>query len=115
MLELCQQANRPDTLIRIVCHELESWFLGDLAAVEQGLNIRPGKLSKLQNNKKYRNPDNIAAAKQESKKITSTYQQISSSKEIAKHLNINNNKSHSFNVFIQGLKRLLSEPTNIDR
>jgi hypothetical protein len=27
--DLCQQAGKPDALIRIVCHELESWFLGD--------------------------------------------------------------------------------------
>jgi hypothetical protein len=115
LFKLCQQGNRPDTLIRIACHELESWFLGDLAAVEKGLNLRPGKLSRLQNNQKYRNPDNIAAAKQELKKISSTYQQISSSKEIANHLNIHNNKSHSFNVFIQGLQKLLLSPTNIEQ
>ena len=54
---MCQQANRPDTLIRIACHELEAWYLGDLAAVEQGLELK--KLGKLQNQRKYRNPDNI--------------------------------------------------------
>jgi hypothetical protein len=55
LLELCQKGNKSDILIRIACHELESWFLGDLAAVEQGLNLKSGKLKKLQNNQKYRN------------------------------------------------------------
>ncbi|MDR1306402.1 MAG: DUF4276 family protein, partial [Treponema sp.] len=35
--ELCKLAendNHPDTLVRIACSELESWFLGDLSAVE---------------------------------------------------------------------------------
>lgn len=30
---LCEEGGRPDTLIRIPCHELEAWFLGDLRAV----------------------------------------------------------------------------------
>lgn len=31
--EICQNASDAQVLIRIICHELESWFLGDLAAV----------------------------------------------------------------------------------
>ena len=53
LFKLCQQGNRPDTLIRIPCHEMESWYLGDLAAVEKALEIRSGKLVKLQNKAKY--------------------------------------------------------------
>ena len=30
LFELCEQGGRSDALIRIVCHELESWFLGIL-------------------------------------------------------------------------------------
>lgn len=32
---LCQEGGRENCLVRIVCHELESWFLGDLEAVGQ--------------------------------------------------------------------------------
>lgn len=46
------------TIIRIACHELESFYLGDLAAVEFGM-LQNG-LSKQQNKSKYRTPDNIA-------------------------------------------------------
>lgn len=34
---ICRDAGKPNALIRIACHELESWYLGDLSAVEQGL------------------------------------------------------------------------------
>lgn len=47
---LSNNSGRSDTLIRIVCHELESWFLGDLAAVEKAFDLKTGKLSKKQNN-----------------------------------------------------------------
>ncbi len=109
LLELCQQGNRADTLIRIVCHELESWFLGDLAAVEKGLQIQTGTLSKLQNKQKFRTPDNIAAAKQELKKIVSSYQPISGSRAIAQHLNLDSNTSKSFQIFLEGVNKIITE------
>ena len=33
LVALCAKAGRPDTMVRLVCQELESWYLGDLAAV----------------------------------------------------------------------------------
>ena len=107
--QLCQQGNRNDTLIRIVCHELESWFLGDLQAVEKGFKLKNGKLSKLQDKVKYRNPDNISSPKQELRKLVSLYQPVSGSRAIAKHLNLEANKSKSFQVFICGLEKLIGE------
>ncbi len=65
--DLCQQAGKPDALIRIVCHELESWFLGDLAAVENAFNIKG--LAKQQNHKKFRDPDRLANASEELGKL----------------------------------------------
>ncbi|MGV2390610.1 MAG UNVERIFIED_CONTAM: DUF4276 family protein [Microcystis novacekii LVE1205-3] len=35
--EICQNASDAQVLIRIICHELESWFLGDLAAGGKGV------------------------------------------------------------------------------
>ena len=65
--DLCQQAGKTDALIRIVCHELESWFLGDLAAVENAFNIKG--LAKQQNQKKFRDPDRLANASEELGKL----------------------------------------------
>ncbi|MGB5769796.1 MAG: DUF4276 family protein [Crocosphaera sp.] len=110
--DLCQQSGRSDSLIRIVCHELESWFLGDLAAVEKAFNLRQGKLSQKQNNAKYRDPDQLNSAKQELKKLVDNYQQISGSREIGQYLeveNIEKNTSYSFKVFIQGVRKILEE------
>lgn len=104
--QLCQQAGREDVLIRIVCCELESWFLGDLKAV--GKAFGKEKLSRLQNNKKYRNPDQLNCAKQELRKLVAEYQPISGSRKIAQYLDLNNNTSQSFKVFIQGLNQILN-------
>jgi hypothetical protein len=69
-IEMCEKAGRTDALIRIVCHELESWFLGDLSAVDKALTANCKKqVSKLQAKEKFRNPDAIRSAKQEQKPL----------------------------------------------
>jgi hypothetical protein len=104
--QLCFEGGRTDILIRIVCHELESWFLGDLLAVEKAFDLRG--LARLQDKSKFRNPDKLGNPSNELKKIVPNYQKLGGSKEIAKHLNIRNNRSISFNVFIDGLCRILA-------
>ncbi len=101
---LCQQAGRTDTLIRIVCHELEAWFLGDLAAVEKAFQIK--RLAKQQEKKKFRNPDHLTNASQELDRLVKNYEKLSGAIAIAPHLNLINNRSHSFQVFIKGVQKL---------
>jgi hypothetical protein len=63
------------SIIRIACHELENFYLGDLLAVERAFNK---KLPQRQTSTKFRNADNLANAKQELNKITDKkYQPIS--------------------------------------
>lgn len=105
---ICNAAGKPNTLVRIACHELESWYLGDLQAVETGLSIKG--LAKKQQQQKYRDPDRLANPKQELKIITeNTYQQIAGSRRIAPYMKIEGNCSVSFNVFLMGVKRLIKE------
>lgn len=94
------------TLIRVACHELESFYLGDLAAVENGLTLNG--LSAKQNSKKFRTPDTLSNAAEELLKLTKKqYQKISGSRSIAPHLKIDgSNRSHSFNILLNGIKKL---------
>jgi hypothetical protein len=103
LISLAAGGRRPETLVRIVCTELESWFLGDMQAVEKAFNI---DLKYQKNKSLFRNPDSIQNAKQELKKLAPKYQQISGSQNISKFMDIENNRSHSFNVFISGVKKL---------
>ena len=105
---ICQSAGKPDTLVRIVCRELESWYLGDLTAVATA--IGPGNLGNRQNKEKYRNPDDLVKPSKELETIAPKYQKIAGSRVIGQHLSIQNNRSHSFRVFINGLQNLLTHP-----
>ncbi|TCL76782.1 uncharacterized protein DUF4276 [Hydrogenispora ethanolica] len=101
------EAGRPDTLIRIACYELESWYLADLAAVEAGLQI--AGLTGRQNKRLFRNPDVIPNPAHELQRIAPSYQKLSGSRAIGPYLDPENMRSDSFRVFISGIRRLCSD------
>jgi len=107
LLDKCRVAHKPDTIVRIACHELESFYLGDLKAVEKGLGING--LSKLQNKRRFRAPDNLPNPAEELISLTKRfYQKVSGSRAIGPHLNLKNNFSHSFNVLVRTIKHIVS-------
>ncbi|MBT8420842.1 MAG: DUF4276 family protein [Gammaproteobacteria bacterium] len=112
LVNICRDAGKPEALVRIVCHELESWYLGDLSAVEKGLQI-PGAAKK-QNTKKFREPDRLANPAQELRKLTGNkYQKVAGSRRIGPCLSLDNNRSVSFGFFISGVRKIIpctSEP-----
>ncbi|MCC5847660.1 MAG: DUF4276 family protein [Verrucomicrobia bacterium] len=104
---------QPATIIRIACRELEAFYLGDLKAVEQGLKVKG--LSRKQQSKKYRQPDSTQSPKQELRQLTNNrYQPISGSRAISPHLDLTGvNRSHSFGVLIEGIRRLTRDGPHI--
>jgi len=108
LLEKCRQADKPSTTVRIACHELESFYLGDLQAVDKGLEI--GSLSKLQKKRKYREPDSLSNPARELMALTkNSYQKVSGSRVISKYLNLENNLSHSFNALVKAIKCIITD------
>ena len=106
LVSLCAEAGRPEALVRIACHELESFYFGDMAAVEAGLGIR--NLSALQRKSKYRVPDSIENPCDKLHNLTGgIYQNVSGSRSIGPLLSLENNTSHSFNVLLSGIRKLL--------
>jgi hypothetical protein len=110
LLRLCEEGRRPNTLVRIVCHELEAWFLGDLAAVENAYHLRG--IAKRQGQAKYRDPDNVPNAEQELRRLAPLYQKIAGSRRIAPHMNLHNNTSRSLRVLLDGILRLTRNNSN---
>jgi len=106
LTDKCAEAGKPHALVRIACHELESWFLADLAAVEVGLRI-PG-LATHQNKRQYRSPDALPSPSRTLLRLAPAYQKVSGASAIGSHLNPDNRRSRSFAVFVDGLRRLLS-------
>ncbi len=105
---LCKQAGRPDALIRIACQELESWYLGSLAALSCAYS-RP-KLALLSRQAKYRDPDHLANPSGELSRMIPGFRKIEGARRMGKAMpiNENENRSRSFRIFVQGIQKLSS-------
>ncbi|BAU26181.1 uncharacterized protein DUF4276 [Aneurinibacillus soli] len=103
---LCREAGCEDVLIRIACHELESWFLGDLLAVERAFNEN-GLFEKHGQKSKFREPDKLNNAAQELKKIIPSYQKVNGARKIAAYISIERNRSLSFRRLYEGINRMI--------
>ncbi|ACF13740.1 conserved hypothetical protein [Chloroherpeton thalassium ATCC 35110] len=97
--------------IRIVCKELEAWFIGDFIAIEKAFprfSANPHR-----NKRKYENPDMIIKPSQELMKIIPEYSgrvhlaKGKTAEAISPFLNIENNRSTSFTHFINAIQALL--------
>lgn len=105
LLKLCAAANKTRVVVRIACREIESFYLADLAAVEQGLNITD--LARNQEKAKFRQPDRLHSPSKELRDLTGgLYQKVGGSRAIAKYLDLQNTRSASFRALISGIRKL---------
>ncbi|WP_082853042.1 DUF4276 family protein [Bordetella ansorpii] len=105
--ERCEQSGRKDTLIRLVCQELESWYLGDLAALARAFDVP--KIDSPANRKRYAEPDSWQKPSLEVKRLAPAFQKSSGARAMALHLNPGANRSHSLRVFESGVRRMAEE------
>lgn len=106
-------ARRFHVVNRIAIEELESWFLGDLPALRRAFSSLPSKLPR----RLSANPDNVSGGTWEALHsflknhgiYRNSYPKIEAARKIAPHLDIENNRSRSFRVFISGVKALAAQ------
>lgn len=103
---ICRQSGRPETLVRIACRELESFYLGDLEAVEQAFGL--SGLTRQQERRMFREPDSLNNAAQELRKLTGgTYQKLRGSRDLGVRLRVDGgNRSVSFGHLLEGIQRI---------
>lgn len=89
--------------IRVVCQELESWFLGD----SQAVNKAYPRCRFSNGTAKYRNPDAMNNASQKLGELTGDFSKVGRASMIAAHLDPARNVSRSFMVFFQTLQQHL--------
>jgi hypothetical protein len=102
IIDICEQSGNCQKLVRIVCRELEAWYIGDFVAVNQA--YPQFEYQTLVGKAKYRNPDTCNAY-DEIKKLIPEFQKVGGAKKIAPFIDIENNKSSSFQQTMSGLIR----------
>lgn len=97
--------------IRIVCKELESWFLGDVNAIEKA--FPRFKSEHLVNKSEVRDVDSIVKPSSYLLRVIPEFSKreylpkIETAERIAPFLDIDNNTSRSFNQMIQAIRYLV--------
>ena len=104
--ELCRHGHRDDTLIRIVCQELEAWYLGDPDALADAFCDE--KLRRIKNQPRYRNPDSIVKPSTFIKWRIPSFGKRSGARAMAQLISRDRNRSHSFAVFLDGVEKLVN-------
>jgi hypothetical protein len=106
--EKCTRSGRGETLIRLVCQELESWYLGDLEAMDRAFASR---LDTQRYKKRFTNPDALKKPSAEIERLIPTFQKRSGARRMGQCLNLqlHKNRSRSFRVFVSGVQKLADD------
>jgi hypothetical protein len=106
LLEVCRSHGRPDTLVRLVCQELESWYIGDIEALALAFD---SSLDTPSLRKRFADPDAWQKPSSELKRLIPEFQKGSAARGMARYLREAGNLSDSFNVFVAGVRRMAGE------
>lgn len=103
LLSLCRNAGRPDTIVRLVCQELESWYLGDLPALSKAYGDAKCNTPALR--KKYADPDDWQKPSVQVEQMIPEFSKRSGARLMARQLSVTN-QSASYRTFIKTVQEL---------
>jgi hypothetical protein len=104
--DLCIPNGTCPFLIRIACRELESWYLGDMTAIQSAYPSFNAGYYK--NKAKFRNPETCHSS-EELIKVIHGFEKGTAAKTIPKFMIEDRNTSHSFRHLVSGIRRFLAE------
>ena len=105
LISICSDLQPGNYLIRIACKELENWYLGDLHSVD--LVYPDSNASVMVHKAKFRDPD-VLNGSEEMMKFSNRFSKSHASREMGKIINLDNNRSTSFNHLISGIFKIIT-------
>lgn len=104
--DLCSVRAPEDVLIRIVCQELEAWYLGEPDALAEAFEQE--SLRRIGSRSRLRQPDEVPYPARELTRLVPQFQKVSGARLLAEHLTRERNRSPSFHAMLDGIERLAS-------
>lgn len=101
----CDEGGRADALIRVVCHELEAWYLGDVESLASAYPASAGRLRRELGKRRYRDPDAVVAPSKVLEALIPEFSKRSAARAMGGRLT-RSNRSRSYGVFLEGVERL---------
>lgn len=100
---------RPETSVRIVCQELEAWYLGDPAALAEAFD--DARISSIVSRARFRDPDTVTQPARVLSELVPTFQKVSGARALGPLLDPARNRSRSFRALIEAVQRF-ARPTD---
>ena len=104
---LCRAGHRDDTLIRIVCQELEAWYLGEPDALADAFGREA--VRSIGQKARIREPDAVPRPSEAVERLVPEFQKVSGARRMARHLTRERNGSTSFRVFMAGIEAVAAD------
>ena len=105
--QLCSDAGRSDTLVRIVCQELEAWYLGEPDAMAEAFGNE--ELRGIGQKARFRDPDSVQHPSREIERLVLMFQKVSGARSMAQFLSRERNKSPSFQSLLSGIDKIVAQ------
>ena len=106
LVELCRRAGRDDVLVRVVCRELEAWYLGEPEALVRAFPHAGARVRRELRRRRFRNPDEVVNPSAAVAQFIPDFQKRLGARRIGALLS-RDNRSRSFRVFLEGVERLI--------
>lgn len=103
--DLCERGGRPDSLVRVVCRELEAWYVGDLDALTAAFPRAARRIRSKNARRRFDNPDDVVQPARALAELIPSFQKRSAATAIGALLS-RENRSRSYQVFLEGVERL---------
>ena len=108
LVRMCAEAGRPDTLVRIVCQELEAWYLGEPDALADAFGDE--RLRRIGRRARFRDPDGVQKPSEAVVELAPGFRKARGAKTMAAFLSRERNASRSFPVLMSGIDRIRETP-----
>lgn len=115
LVDLCSVRPQGDVMIRIVCQELEAWYIGEPDALAEAFE-KESLRRKVGARSRFGQPDTVPYPARELAKLIPRFQKVSGARLLADHLTRERNRSPSFHAMMDGIERFASRhpPTHQD-
>ena len=108
--DLCVQGGRPDAVVRIVCRELEAWYVGDAGALAEAYPEVARRIRTSLGKRRFRDPDQVVQPAKALAKLIPAFQKRIAARAMGKLLT-RENRSRSYQVFLATVDHLYVEAT----
>lgn len=105
LIELCRRGGRPDTLARVVCRELEAWYIGSEDALGMAYPESCGRLLRELRKARFRDPDKVVRPADALADLLPQFRKRAAALAMGQLLS-RESRSRSYQVFLEGVERL---------